>query len=397
MICKRCGSKNDEQAKFCGSCGMLLVSDVSEKQNSKEVINQKETKGHGERRKIIIVMVFMALAAGILAVSLIHSRREEMGQAKEIMADPQEEQIGITEKSQGVSTEKNYTWIVEPIIDADEIYYEKLNNLGSYSWNELNLQFINDYAIIKKGDALGLIGMDGQLNGGMDYKKISYLVKFYILERISPQYEPEMQREWSYYMLRDGRIEPEDGLGSINVTSRFYYYNNDLHDILEGSEYSTLMLPIPDVAIPVQQSEIKAEPETKLSGKYAVYSNGTLVTGFIYDQCGSCSSGLLAVEKDGKWGYVNEAGKEVIPIEYDTTWNYFKTDNYENRSYCYAASEGYVPLRKGDKWEMKNKEGEIVIESDVFDEILPVYKGKCWVKKDGKWGVIQIAGDSREN
>ena len=46
---------------------------------------------------------------------------------------------------------------------------------------------------------------------------------------------------------------------------------------------------------------------------------------------------------------------------------------------------------------MRNTSGKLVIASGVFEKICPVYDGKCWVKKDGKWGVIQLKnakGDS---
>ena len=45
---------------------------------------------------------------------------------------------------------------------------------------------------------------------------------------------------------------------------------------------------------------------------------------------------------------------------------------------------------KDGKWEMRNTENKIVIPSGTFEEILPVHNGRCWVKKDGKWGVIEF-------
>ena len=39
---------------------------------------------------------------------------------------------------------------------------------------------------------------------------------------------------------------------------------------------------------------------------------------------------------------------------------------------------------------MRNSKGDLVISSGAFEEILPVYDGKCWVKKDGKWGILKL-------
>lgn len=130
-------------------------------------------------------------------------------------------------------------------------------------------------------------------------------------------------------------------------------------------------------------------------------NNGKLITDFIYDACGSCGSDeLIAVCKDGKWGYINSTGKEVIPLQFDATWNRYSSDeiNVENldaedgtEEFCYASSQGYIPLRQGDQWELCDIKGNIIIPFGEFDEILPVNMSKkCWVKKEGKWGVIKI-------
>ena len=57
-----------------------------------------------------------------------------------------------------------------------------------------------------------------------------------------------------------------------------------------------------------------------LQGMYAVYNDGVLTTDFIYEECGSESDGVLAAKKDGKWGYITADGTEVIPFEYDSSW-----------------------------------------------------------------------------
>lgn len=126
--------------------------------------------------------------------------------------------------------------------------------------------------------------------------------------------------------------------------------------------------------------------------KYAVWKDNKAVTEFEYDECGSLESGLLAAKKDGKWGYIDESGKTVIPFEYDVSWKHYASPypDTDMGEYCYAATEGYVPLVKDGKWEMRNTENKIVIPSGTFEEILPVHNGRCWVKKDGKWGVIEF-------
>lgn len=130
--------------------------------------------------------------------------------------------------------------------------------------------------------------------------------------------------------------------------------------------------------------------------RYGVWNGDGLASDFIYDECGSYSDGLLAVCKNGKWGYINERGEEVIPIEFDASWKEFypyesmAMENPEPKDYCYAASDGYVVLCKGGEWELRGTAGETAVPPGIFEEIRPVYDGMCWVKKDGKWGVIGL-------
>lgn len=39
---------------------------------------------------------------------------------------------------------------------------------------------------------------------------------------------------------------------------------------------------------------------------------------------------------------------------------------------------------------MNDINGNIAIPGGIFDKILPVYNGKCWVKQNGKWGIIKV-------
>ena len=74
-----------------------------------------------------------------------------------------------------------------------------------------------------------------------------------------------------------------------------------------------------------------------------------------YDENWRFSEGLAAVEKNGKYGFVDEAGKEVIPLIYDDVFDF---------------SEGLAHVKKNDKHGFVDKTGKIVIPliyDDVFD------------------------------
>ena len=55
----------------------------------------------------------------------------------------------------------NYEWVVEPTIEADDIYYVRLGSGERKSENERRKQYESSYAVIQQGEKLGLIDMNG--------------------------------------------------------------------------------------------------------------------------------------------------------------------------------------------------------------------------------------------
>ncbi|NYR10867.1 WG repeat-containing protein [Psychrobacter sp. BI730] len=101
--------------------------------------------------------------------------------------------------------------------------------------------------------------------------------------------------------------------------------------------------------------------EVERNGKYGfINKNGQNVIPIEYDSIHpEFSEGLLGVEKEGKYGFVNKNGKEVIPIEYDYV-GYFSEDlaavGREGRS-------GFI-----------DKQGEVVIPIEYDDINRPLAK-----------------------
>lgn len=55
---------------------------------------------------------------------------------------------------------------------------------------------------------------------------------------------------------------------------------------------------------------------------------------------------------------------------------------YSVRRLC-SAMQGGCMGNERYRWKTAIPAGE-------FEEIRPPYRGKCWVKKNGKWGVIEL-------
>ena len=51
--------------------------------------------------------------------------------------------------------------------------------------------------------------------------------------------------------------------------------------------------------------------------------------------------------------------------------------------------DGYAPVARNGKWAFLDEKGNEVCDF-LFDDALPLYNGKSWVKYDGKWGILDV-------
>jgi len=148
----------------------------------------------------------------------------------------------------------------------------------------------------------------------------------------------------------------------------------------------------------------------KKSDKFGyIDKSGKIVVPLEYDAIGVFGDGLLNVKKGDKDGFVDNTGKVVIPIEYETVNSFMN---------------GVAAVKKGDKWGFIDNTGKVIIPMEYdgfsrsFIDIISVRieqkrglidnSGKLLlpmeydehiifgddevapVKKDGKWGIIEI-------
>ena len=116
----------------------------------------------------------------------------------------------INDQIEALKVGKNYTWMVEPETQADDIYYLKDENAMDYCGNDLNRQMDTGYAVIKQEDSFGLVGLDGRMGAELEYQGVSTLSKYYLLERKEPEYEPEYDTEMTdyYFIEEEESVEP---------------------------------------------------------------------------------------------------------------------------------------------------------------------------------------------
>ncbi len=62
-----------------------------------------------------------------------------------------------------------------------------------------------------------------------------------------------------------------------------------------------------------------------------------------YEDAQEFSEGLAAVKKDGKWGYINEQGKVVVPFQYDVAYIF-------NEGYAVVGTIEHGATRETEEW-----------------------------------------------
>jgi hypothetical protein len=96
-----------------------------------------------------------------------------------------------------------------------------------------------------------------------------------------------------------------------------------------------------------------------------------------YDSADEFSCGLSKVKKDGKTGYVNTNGVEIIKLQYDDGLTF---------------SEGYTAVKSGTKWMYLDSTGKAITEQ-IFDDAINFSHGLAPAEKNNRYGYINTAGE----
>lgn len=127
-----------------------------------------------------------------------------------------------------------------------------------------------------------------------------------------------------------------------------------------------------------------------------------------YDVLDDFCEGLAAVCKDGKWGFIDKLGKEIIPCVYDEVSDFkfgvsvVKSNEKEGIINKYGKSitpikydwidsfsfgDSLVRASLNDNQGILNEEGKVIIPFE-YEEIYNFKEGLAMARKDGKYGCI---------
>lgn len=100
------------------------------------------------------------------------------------------------------------------------------------------------------------------------------------------------------------------------------------------------------------------------------YSNSS-EEGITVDKMGTYSEGLAVVKNNGKWGYIDEEGTIVIPIEYDNAWDFTEGRGLVKRDgkFGYVDYQGneVIPIALDKATSFSNGTATVTFQGVTFD------------------------------
>lgn len=88
------------------------------------------------------------------------------------------------------------------------------------------------------------------------------------------------------------------------------------------------------------------------------------------------SEGVIGVRSGGRFGFLDHAGREVVPLRFDS---------------AYPFSQGLAAVRIGERWGFLDHAGELAIAAE-FDEVESFQEGLAWARRGMRAGFVDRAG-----
>lgn len=298
-----------------------------------------------------------------------------------------------------------YTWAVEPTIEAEDIQPlvlmrgdDELDELGK-DFNAYGMTLDEDVFSIEQNGKYGLIDTKGRLLLPCAYDS---LIVGYDDTILAWNVDTTGGSEDAYFVIdeEDGVYTPRSIESSQVPAAQGTAPNPGLYWVPElnaiyhnsvGDSYLTTPYVGRQPVAACYAAKLEKDGDSQFVSEedgYVLTDGAKPVSDEHYDNVGCYSCGLFPVARDGKVGYLDAAGKVVIPLEYGMSFHMGYGVGVGNVTY------GTVVLRQGGEntqYALYDTAGQPIIPFGDFEGLSAVYEDELWAKKDGKWGVLRLA------
>ncbi len=298
------------------------------------------------------------------------------------------------------------------VIDSIFGYIDKTGQETFFPQYDKVFFYYSNTGIAKKDKKFGLINRKGEPLSEFKYRNINLFGSKY--------FKCQTMDKVHQVLDEDGQIIFNKELA---VDVRSHYFNSDsiliYMDTINGSTLKGL-INIKGIRLTKPKyMEVYPTDDSYYvvieNGRYGfIDKTGLEVIPSIYRKVGfNIKEELVAVKQEGKWGFINLKNETIIPFEYDKAFafidnlafvqkgEFFGCINKENETIIDFTltetkfpyfSEDFAILEKSGKFGYFNKEGKTIIPA-IYDYAFPFFKGRAVVELDGKMGVINKKGE----
>jgi len=230
--------------------------------------------------------------------------------------------------------------------------------------------FNNGLAVVGKGGKFGVIDRAGKVIVPLQYDAIDI---------------PWGKNPPSFFIVRAGAAWGTiDTAGKVLIAPKYdaIYTFNDTHIVGKLAGQAHLLTLAGEDVPGVVYNDIWSSGEgfawVNKDGKWGLIDEtGKVLIPAQYDDLNNIVDGVAAVQTDGKWGLLNSAGAQVLAPKYDRIG--------------WIPDSKLVQVRLGKKFGMIDLTGKEVVPVQ-YDEMKDTVDGMTPVKLDGKWGFLDKAG-----
>lgn len=293
-------------------------------------------------------------------------------------------------------TTENYEWYLEPTIQADNIIVPDYES-----------ELFEKYAIIEKDGKYGLISNTGELIEDIKYNDFLICpLNIYVIGNGDVSDFDLNSKENIGYKIEDEKLIKinHGGHGIGDVT--YYYYNvNDskTYAVTQiGDNYKEYK---EDNVVLAQSASISIKEDGTYSCNniyddfYLVNKNGK-ITNAIYENGNNyyfnLPNNIIYAKQNNEWYYFNNKGEQIIFDNIKSNYmenGHIKTNKSNKNNitnYPFLDVENVIAINTGNNGIFYDIKGNRLTNSKEFEEVRPMINGYAWVKKDGKWGVINF-------
>ena len=229
---------------------------------------------------------------------------------------------------------------------------------------------------------LGLINSSGEIIVPAEYASVKYCaMELYCILTKS---------DGSEYTYDPERKEMYDGNHCAHGGYPEFFWDSDNNKVVY---YEIEAVDVPAEDLPAEgEAEIIYDLKTRKVG--LVGHDGKLVLEPTYDKGLHFTNGLAALQKDGRWGYVNAEGEDVIGFYYDAAYTSVACVSMGEELPYNADDIGFIAAARDTLYGIFNGAGSIVC-SFQYRDIVSFGDGKfaCY-RTDGKWVLGNVPGVS---